>query len=189
MNKEKIIVPSSGESAKRIDGLSGWVDRHGKFWGDGPDGEHMARYSGSTHSECRECGQITSKVRLICPACADKKSHARYLKMPRKKWDGKTPMVLHDDDRYFFDWDDIVDYAEASDCEPEALPLVICDPVHLRSLDYDYWCEDLPDDGELPPDVKEAVDVLNAVIAKQSPVAWTGGKYAAVIVAAHKTIS
>lgn len=189
MNKETIILPSSDEAAKRIDGLSGWVDRHGKFWGDGPDGEHMARYSGSTHNECRGCGSVTRKTRLMCPECEAAKSRAKYVAMPRKEWDGKTPMVIHDDDKYFFGWEDVEEYAEEANCKPEDLPLVICDPVHLRSLDYDYWCEDLPDDGELPPDVEEAVDALNAVIAKQSPVAWIEGKYAAVIVAAHKKIS
>ena len=178
-NEEKIILPSSDEAAKRVEGLSGWVDRHGMFWGDSSSAEATARYSGSTHSECRECGAMTSKSRLMCPACADKKSHARYLAMPRKEWDGKTPLVLHDDDRYFFDWDDVVDYAEGADCKPEELPLVICKPVYLRPLEGDYWEDALPEDGELPFEVAAAVDALNKVISEQGPVSWVAGEYVA----------
>jgi len=175
-NEEKIILPSSDEAAKRVEGLSGWVDRHGRYWGED---EQFARFSGSTHTECRDCGAMVSKTYLMCPACADKKSHARYLAMPNKEWDGKTPLVLHNDDRYFFDWDEVVEYAEDVECKPESLPLVICEPVHLRTLDYDYWEDELPEDGELPTSVAEAVDALNKVICEQEPVAWTAGKYVA----------
>ncbi len=55
-------------------------------------------------------------------------------------------------------------------------------PEGLRRIDEDYWCDDLPEDGEVPNEVYEALEALNKVIEKTSAVAyWMNGKKRIVI--------
>ena len=65
--------------------------------------------------------------------------------------------------------------------DPEELELFICDPVKLGEIQSDYWDDDLPEDGELPPEVEAALEEFNAVIRKSKPVGWSPGKFAAIV--------
>jgi len=79
------------------------------------------------------------------------------------------------------DEEDIENYLDEYECSVQSLRLVICEPVKLREVDFDYFCEELPEDGELPDDVFSALNELNKVIRKQEPVSWIPGKFAAVV--------
>ncbi len=48
MKTEKIVMMDSDEAAS-IQTVTGWVDRHGRFWGKD---EHQARWCGATHRKC-----------------------------------------------------------------------------------------------------------------------------------------
>jgi hypothetical protein len=63
----------------------------------------------------------------------------------------------------------------------ESLRLILCEPEYLRPVEWDHWVDDLPEDGELPGAVEDAVEALNKVIREQGPSAWYPGKYAAVL--------
>ena len=175
----KQILNTSNESAKFVTGIEGWVDRNGRFWGND---EKMARWSGCTHIACKNCGKPTPKSYTICPDCREKKAIERYDAKERKEWDGKTPLYSEASDEYFFDEDGLDEHLENIGNSIESLRLVICEPDYLKQIDEDYFCDDLPDDGDIPDDVATALENLNRVIREQAAVSWYPGQYAAEIV-------
>jgi hypothetical protein len=165
-----IILFESEEAAKFVTGISGWVDREGRFWGKD---ERMARWSGCTHRKCEQCDTVIERLYLICDACKLKKDIERYEALEKIDWDGNTPLYSHQIDKYFFDEDDLMFEIEENDCKPEEMRLVICRPNHLRQIDEDYFSDDLPEDGELPTEITSALEVLNKVIREHEPVSWS----------------
>jgi len=176
--KEKIVLNTSKEAATFKTGISGWVDRHGRFYGKD---ERGARWSGATHILCPECGKPDSKNWIICADCRLEKAVVRYYKMERKEWDGETPLYSHRTDKYFFDSDDIEDDLSFYDCSIEFLRLIICKPVYLRQIDDSFFLDDMPEDSELSEEIWDAINVLNEAVKKQKPIAWEPGKYAAIM--------
>lgn len=177
IDKTQPILAESPEAATFQTGLSGWVDRHGRFWGDD---EQMARYSGSTHRKC-ECGSII-KQRSFCEYCSRLKEAARYKEAEKITWDCETPLYSQIHDKYFFNKDELLDFMHECQAEnPDELELFICEPNYLSQLDSDHWHDDLPEDGELPGDVEAALDVLNAAIRSSAPASWSPGKCAAIV--------
>lgn len=172
MTEEKILYNS--DDAASIKTVTGWVSSSGRFWGKE---EHMARWEGCTHKLC-ECGNEMQKGYTICERCLSKKAIERYDKMPFKDWDGETPLVLFNDDRYFFHEEDIEMYLEDNELKPEDLRLVICEPNYLTEIEPDIW-EDIWPEGrdDLPKDVKRALDLLNRIIHRQPPFSWSEGKF------------
>ena len=176
-NIQHQILYDSDEAAKYVTGIEGWTDRHGHFFGNNED---VARYSGSTHRKCRDCENIIpTRGYLICGTCRGKAAIGKYNARPRQKWDGDAPLYSDADDEYFFDVDSLRDHMEEHECTLESLRLVICKPQTFRELEDDYFCDELPEDGELPDSVITAMNELNAVLRAQGPASWVPGKYAA----------
>lgn len=172
--EQKIIMYDSPEAATYKTGLEGWVTTSGQFSGQywGKD-EHMARWSGCTHTVC-QCGNVHPKVSTLCDSCRAKKDAERFDAMPVVEWDEVTPVVVFNDDRYFFDLESVLDYM--ADLEPNSdLRLCLCGPIRLHYVSEDNWCDDLPEDGELPDAVQAKLDELNAAIKEAGPVSWTEG--------------
>lgn len=158
--------------------VTGWVSRDGRFYGDD---ERIARYAGCTHQACDQCEAIVPRGRLICDACRNKATAAKYSALEAKEWDGETPLALFDCDTYFFDFESVEDYCDQNDCKVEDLQLVICTPIKpaLLSAD-DLFCDSLPEDGETPDAVKDAVEAVNQAIIAAPPFSWYPGKFRAV---------
>lgn len=174
-NSERVLI-TSDEAAKFVTNIEGWVDRHGRFWGKD---EYIARWSGCTHVLCKDCGMIIPKEGFtVCGDCREAKAVERYKLREQKQWDGQTPLYSEVADEYFFDGDSLQYYLEDSECTIQDLRLVICDPVKLSEITDEFFCEDLPEEGEVPSDVLDAMDELNRVIQEQGPVSWVPGKYA-----------
>lgn len=178
----KPIVMYDSPEAASLKTVTGWVSSSGHYWGDN---EHMARYDGSTHTKCEECGETRENNRW-CEPCHNRKDLEKFIAMKREPWDGDSPIYSDLLDRYFFHesiFDFLNDSHNAGILKPytaEELRLIHCEPTYLHKIDADDWSDDLPDDndGELPDDVQAAVDALNAVIAKAGPVSWTPGNTA-----------
>lgn len=173
MDANKKVVMADSEEAASIKTVTGWVSRTGHFWGDD---ERMARYDGSTHRLC-ECGAVIEQ-RSFCRACSERKDREKYLAMPSVAWDGEVPLNLHGTDTYFFDEDSLLDHCADNECQPQDLPLVICVPKYASQIDgSEHYCDDLPEDGELPAELEEAFRVLNeAIQACMTPLCWYPGK-------------
>jgi len=177
MDKETVLY-SSDEAAKFVTGIEGWVSKNGHFWGEN---EHMARYEGCTHIDCDDCGKpIEVRGYTICDECRLKKSIEKYHSMPKLKWDGEAPLYSDSGDEYFFDEDSLLDYLSENDCSIESLRLIVCEPEKFREIESDHFCDELPEDGELPSSLEIALEELNKVIRKQPPSAWFPGKHAAL---------
>jgi hypothetical protein len=174
-----MILYSDDKAATYRTGLSGWVSSRGFFFGDNKDSEHMARYDGCTHVECKYCGKPARRGYTACQSCRNKKALERYFEMPLVEYDGKSMIYSQGWDRFFADWDELTDHLfdqpeYPSDAE---IQLILCEPIYLHSIDDDYWVDCYPTeaDYELPDDVKDAIDQLNSVLAKAHPSSWEPG--------------
>jgi hypothetical protein len=176
--KTKQILDTSDEAACYGKNLEGWIDRHGRFWGKD---EKAARWSGCTHIICPECGRPTPKHYTICQGCREKKAIERYKLKERRHWDLTVPVYSETTDEYFFDANDLNDWLEDHNCTAESLRLVICEPIYLRQVNEDYFCDELPEDEGVPDDIADALENLNRIIREQGPISWDPGKYAAIL--------
>jgi hypothetical protein len=99
--------------------------------------------------------------------------------MEFKEWDGKAPLVIFDTDRYFFDESDLGDYCEEHHIKESELNLVLCEPTYAHEIGpNEYYCDDLPEEGEVPHVIQEAFDELNKTIRESKEVlSWNAGKF------------
>lgn len=164
-----IITTESGEKYG-----SGWVSANRRFYPT----ESQARNDGATHHKCETCGSV-NKVGSYCSPCYSKKRSEKYLSMPYQEWDGKTMLVIFDDDRFFDDEGDVRDYCENNEIKVSELQLVVCEPNRMDTIGAEHWADIMPEDGDgdLPKEVEEALIVFNAVIEKQGPISWGAGKF------------
>lgn len=170
------VFYNSDEAAKRVK-VTGWVSRHGRFFGDN---EQAARYDGCTHKQC-DCGKAYVRSRTMCEACGMRERLARFEAMPYIEWDGSTPLCLFDDDQYFFSEEGILEYCEDRGLTPESLRFVVCEPEYARELDADDMFVDiLPEDmtiEDVAPELADAFAKLNDTIkAYKKPLCWFPGK-------------
>ena len=178
MNTEKIVLFSSDEAAQFKTGISGWVSRHGQFYGAD---ERTARYDGCTHVICEDCGKPVERGYLVCKSCRENRDKLRYEAMPKEVWNEKGGLYSKTHDKYFWSWDEVEDYCNDEEIKEEDLRLVICIPEYLPLLDSsDYGCDELSEDGELPDAVIQAIEDFNKVIKETGAVSWSAGNKAAV---------
>jgi hypothetical protein len=173
MDNKQMVLFDSDEAAQYRTNLSGWVSRHGHYWGVD---ERAARYDGCTHTRCEDCGEPVDRGRLICPKCHEKRQVKRYNTMPQEEWDGKGMLYSDAADKYFLDLDDAEDFLEDEEGTIESLRLIICEPNYLPLIPDDYGCDELAEDGELPDAVIDAIEKFNEVIRKTGAVSWYPGK-------------
>lgn len=176
---KKIVMMDSSEAAK-LETVTGWVSRLGHFFGYD---ENTARYDGCTHRKCEKCGVVIEKGALNCWTCFNKSRGEAFERLEKKEWDCETPLVIFDSDTYFFDLDSLLEYCEEHDVNPSGLRLVFCKPVKPPEQNADeMFSEYLPEDqGVEDEDVLDAVDALNAAIAKAKPFSWEQGNVAAIV--------
>lgn len=172
---ESIVMFNDDESAKYVNNIAGWVSRQGLYFGDGPDDERSARYAGCTHVECRDCGTPTKKECLICDNCQLKRSISRYEAMPKIEWDGNAMIYSEANDKYYSSPDEATNDLHENQSMGD-LRLIICEPNYARQLDYDFFFDELPDDGYIPGDIEEAIDSFNKAI-KGIILSWSPGKH------------
>ena len=169
------ILFDSPEAAIYKTGLSGWVSRGGQYFGDGPRAEYDARYSGCTHVACKTCGEPTEKRWTKCKTCRSQDDLLRYESMPSAEWDGKA--VLYSETLGIFYDSPEQAREDLGEGKPlSALQLVICEPVYVTPIESDYCADDLPDEGELPYAVYQAMQEFNKAVAGII-ISWCPGKY------------
>ena len=155
--------------------LSGWVCKTCKrYWADD---EHMARWCCASDLECGEkgCKNRIDKGYTMCTSCSGKKTVARWEALEAVEWDGKTPLVVHDDDTYFFEVEDLDRYLEDNEIKIEDVRLMICVPLgkpYFDMVDHleDYLPEDM--DCEDPKDINKTV---NDWVKEHADPVWTSG--------------
>jgi len=102
--------------------------------------------------------------------------------MPKEEWDEKGMLYSDLDGKYFSSWGKVEDYAEDKEIGIDKLRLIICEPQYLPLIPDDYGCDELPQDGELPDDVIQAINDVNKVIRASEPISWYPGRKAAIYI-------
>ena len=177
----ELIHFDSPEAAQLVT-VTGWRSRNGHFYGPGDSAEQTARYNGCTHRACERCGKPARKSYLICDECRELAAVEKYNARPRAEWNGSDMLYSEGAERWFNDIDELRDYCEDNDATPEALRLVISEPVLAKPIDpNEHYCDELPEDGgDLPAEIEEAFAHLNRVInACTTPLSWAPGQFAA----------
>ena len=184
MNKEEFVVLiDSQEAATYKTGLSGWVSRSGRFWGED---ERMARFDGCTHKNCDTCGGLV-RINSYCRPCYDAMRDEKFKSFEIKEWDGQTPLNIWGEDVFFFCEEDLEDYCIDNDITPDQLQLVFCIGKNINTIDEGQLLDSLHEDAELPKDVSDALDRLNKAILAAGPQTYFPGNIAArVSMAKHK---
>lgn len=178
---DKKIILSTSDQAASIKTVTGWVSADGFFFGPTAADERAARYRGCTHRPCEDCGEPAEKHYIACDKCRARRQRERFEALPAEEWSGE-PICLYDRDQFFFDLDDIINFCEGQELKPSDLMLTDTKPEGLHRIDEDYWCDDLPEGGELPCEVAAALEALNRAIENCPTVAyWMNGKKRIVI--------
>lgn len=179
---EKIVMMESNEAAS-IQTLTGWVDRHGRYWGKD---EHQARWCGATHQKCKNKPDEhpIHSTHGYCEECHRESRQEKFAKMERAVWTGE-PLVIFDSDQYFFDTESLADYCWENSVLPSELQLMICEPNYPPYFDVEQHCEEIiPDGGDcysLSQAVLDAADALNKAIEESEPVSWGASNRVAIL--------
>lgn len=176
MNEEKMVFPEDTESAKLVTATF-WKSRDGVYYQQ--NAEQSARWAGATHVHCNWCGGPAKKGWLACESCRAKLQAKNYAKLPVVDWDEETPLCLYKDDRYFYSMDDVMDYCEEYEIDPESLQFVLCKRVGPPQVDVSSLFEDHladeQDDSDIPGEVWKAAEEFNKVLSAYAPELWTEG--------------
>jgi hypothetical protein len=104
----------------------------------------------STHSYCEECHRESRQ--------------AKFEEMERAVWAGE-PLVIFDDDQYFFDIESLAEYCWENSMLPSELQLLICEPNYPPEFDIEQHCEEIIPEGgdynDLPQAILDAAEALN----------------------------
>ena len=164
------------EAAERKNNLSGWVCKTCRqYWAND---ERAARWCCASDTECGEegCKERTDKSYTRCTTCRGKQDVARWEALKEVEWDEETPLVLDDDDTYFFHPEDLERYLEDHELKIEDLRLVLCVPEHKPNFDMtDLMADYLPEDQDCD-DPTEINKVVNDWIEEHAPEMWVPGK-------------
>lgn len=188
-NARDVIYEDDPRAGRYVENIRGWVDRKGRFHGQG---EWDARRAGRTHTKCRRCGEPIPADRyyLICNGCQGAAEGERWEKKEIAEWDGKTPLYSDAHDRYLYDSDDVYelvfetrpewDEAEPTEGEILALRLLLCTPNHGRLFSMNDMFDDILPEGMEAEDcfdveIMDKIQELNVMLMNHKPVSWSPG--------------
>lgn len=144
--------------------------------------EHMAAYCHSTKSKCRECGGECDRHWTKCESCMEKDKTAKFEALPEVEWDGKTPLVDIDRDRFYYDSEDlfcIIDELQEVDPAKWGLRLLLAEPMSKPHFDFNSMTEDYgTEDGaaEFNADTAPLEKQVNDFIEANLPQLWEEGR-------------
>jgi len=174
MNEQKKVVYE--DSAEYRTNLEGWVCTNcNRYWGKD---ERMAHWCCSNDRPCECGGRITDGSYINCKQCRNKKEQERYDSYEEVDWDGKTPLVSYNTDRFFFDADSLVEYLEDEELNIEDVQLIIAESYDPSYFDMvDYLCDYLVDDCDPPGDWEKVEKAVNDYLeGNRGKFSWTQGK-------------
>lgn len=177
MKEEKIIEYDNPEAAIKVN-MDLWKSAKGHYYIT----EESARKDGATHKRCA-CGGLVENGWTTCQSCRYKAASERYKAYPYKEYVEGMPVTLRDGDKYFFSSEEIEEfiYEQNEDCDEDdkidSVDLIVCEPVHYRTISSEDFADDAHDDWEPEKELEDAVEVFNKVIRTLSPHSWKPGKF------------
>lgn len=129
-----------------------------------------------THVDCEDCGVEFEKRYTYdksCLRCQDKRNHQRYLKLDLVEWNGEDALNLFNDDKYFWELEEILEYCDENEIELKDLELVttyktIFSPIDWETIEQDQTHEDWQPSNEF----KAKVNEFNKWLTSQSTNTW-----------------
>ena len=170
--KGEFILETDEKAATKVN-LDLWQSTRGNLFKEEKD----ARYDSATHTKCEKCTESAEKPYRLCGIHLKESAQERWGKMPRKGWDKKTPLVIFQSEQYFFDEYEIEDYCDENDIDSSELQLVICDPIHMRQIDEDYWTDCIPEESDFPKGFLSELKKFNEYIESLPLVGWGQGSF------------
>ena len=135
------------QAAKRVTNVEGWICKTCKLFHG--DNEHTARWCCAKDLKCETEGcdtRVPKPGLLYCQPCLNKRGLEKYLTFGEFDWDGDSPLVSYNDDRYYFNEDDLREHAEELEVKPWEMQLMICvkeskPRFEVYEFLQDYLCE------------------------------------------------
>jgi hypothetical protein len=154
------------------------VKSRDKKWTEA-DAEKAARTCCSTNSPCFVCGvNRTRYPHHACDGCRAIRKRERWERCEVKPLE--FPITIQDNDRWFFDEDDLLDYCDENNVEPGDLLLRIGKRHTPRFFDPgDFWYDDMPEDDDLTEGDSECADLTEKINdwAKENIITYEMGPY------------
>jgi hypothetical protein len=167
---ERITVEAwKCKTCGRLYVVNDWTDK---------ESEDHARRCCSRNAPCRGCGERIQYSNSLCRSCIDKRERERWEKCEVKPLE--FPLFLQDDDRFFRDENDLLDYCCNNDVDPGDLLLRIGKQHSPRFFDPgDFWCDDMPEDDDLTEGDSECADLTEKINdwAKENIITYEMGPF------------
>jgi hypothetical protein len=177
--KNTIVMLDDPEAATFQTGLSGWVSRHGNFYGTGSSAEDMARYDGCTHVGCKNCGKPCVKSHMVCDDCCELLDQKCFDSRLKKEWDGVAMLYSETTERFYSSPGEAEDDLEEGQTL-SSLNLRVCEPERAR-IDVNYFKDVLIEGEDAPDYLVNTINVFNAAMEASPPLSWSPGKYALLL--------
>lgn len=149
-----------------------WVSLDGRYFMK----ESSARYASCTHQTC-ECGGVMKKGWTKCDTCRNRAEAERYANKPFLTWDGKTPICLYNDDKYFFSEDDLIEYLDENNLNGSDVKLMLCTPFEYNAVDWETIATDVHDEWEPTKEMEQKLDEFNAYLKGLPAHSWGQGAF------------
>lgn len=129
-----------------------------------------------THKNCDNCGNEFEKqytYEKLCRECQLKISNEKYFKLDFVEWDGQNAVCLYNEDQYFFNEEEILEFCDENEINLEDLQLVLCYRTSFSPIDLQNITEELTyEDWEPSDDFMEKFNEFNKWLTAQSTETW-----------------
>ena len=107
-------------------------------------------------------------------------TNEKYNKLKLVVWDNTFPIYSHLTDKFYMDFDDILDDIDEfnedneTNITSEDLMFVRCNANEYPQIDYDSMLDDVPEDFEdIPKELRTKIDELNEYIKTLPPLSYS----------------
>lgn len=129
-----------------------------------------------THEDCEDCGIEFEKQYTydrFCRSCAYKIRKEKYLKLDLVEWNGEDALNIYNDDTYFSDLEEIMEYCDENEIELKDLQLVTTYKTTFSPIDWETIEQDQTHEDWQPSDeFKTKVNEFNKWLTSQSTNTW-----------------
>lgn len=169
------------EAAEYRTNIEGWICKTcRRFYGKEEGSERTARYCCEKDHACgtEGCAGRSTKPYIYCDPCIKARDIAKWKELPQEAWDGEVPLVLDDDDKYFWGAEELSEYLYEEGLKLDDVRLVFAEKDGKPSFEMqeflsDYLCEDNQD---ALPSSKKIDATVNRWIDEHCPATWLPAK-------------
>lgn len=129
-----------------------------------------------THRDCDDCGIEFEKhytYQRYCDNCQSKINKEKYFKLDLVEWNGEDALNLYNEETYFFNEEDILEFCKENEIDLKDLHLVLCYRTYFYPIDWETIEQDSThEDWEPSDEFKAKVKEFNEFLVKQSTNTW-----------------